>query len=401
LTPTVTAGQARRLILHLQGLGELPRRRPAQADLLALIERLGYVQLDSIDRLARAHHMILYARNPGYRPAALHRLQDKRLIFENWTHDAALIPMAFYPFWRRRFTEQAEALAGRWRRWRGSEYETLLEDVLERVRQDGEVMARDFAETRSKPANGFWNWHGGKTALEFLWRTGRLAISRREGFQKVYDLTERVIPEHLRISEPSPEDTVDWACAAALERLGLATPGQLAGFWGGLTAAETKAWCRAAVADGRAEAVSLQGVDGSLQKLFAPAGLAELLAQVPEPPRRLRVLSPFDPVLRDRRRLARVFGFDYRIEIFVPEAQRQYGYYVFPLLEGERLVGRIDMQAQRQQDVLAVTALWLEPGVRLGRGRRRRLEAELDRWRRFAGLAQVTFADGFLHSSRR
>ncbi len=395
MTPTVRAGQARRLILHLQGLGELPRRRLAQADLMALIERLGYVQLDSIDRLARAHHMILFARNPGYRPAALRRLQADRLIFENWTHDAALIPMAFYPYWRRRFGEQAEALA---RRWRGSEFEALLDGVYERVRQEGEVMARDFTDTRIKPGAGFWNWHGGKTALEFLWRTGQLAISRREGFQKVYDLSERVIPDRLRTAEPGAQATVDWACSAALERLGLATAGQLAGFWGGLTAAEAKTWCQAAVAEGRAERVILEGVDGSRQKLFAPAGIAELLAQIPEPPGRLHLLNPFDPVLRDRRRLARFFCFDYRIEIFVPEAQRQYGYYVFPLLEGERLVGRIDLVAQRQADTLAVSALWLEPGVRLGRGRQGRLEAELERWRRFAGLASVTWADGFLKS---
>ncbi len=365
---------------------------------MALIERLGYVQLDSIDRLARAHHMILRARDSGYRPAALHRLQEKGLLFENWTHDAALVPMDFYPYWRRRFTEQAEALAGRWRRWRGAAYEALLEDVLERVRRDGEVMARDFADSGTARSEGFWNWHGGKTALEFLWRTGKLAIVRREGFQKVYDLAERVIPEHLRVTEPGAEATVDWACTAALERLGLASPGQLAGYWGGLTAAETKAWCQTAVADGRAQVVNLQGVDGSLQKLFAPADIAELLAQLPEPPKRLRLLSPFDPALRDRRRLARVFGFDYRIEIFVPEAERQYGYYVFPLLQGERLIGRIDLQARRQADTLAVTALWLEPGVRLSSGRQRRLEAELERWRRFAGLASVTWANGFLKS---
>ncbi|HJM49068.1 MAG TPA: crosslink repair DNA glycosylase YcaQ family protein [Alphaproteobacteria bacterium] len=391
---TVTAAQARRLILFLQGLGEAPGRR-SQAELLALIERLGYVQLDSIDRLARAHHMILRSRDSGYRPAALHRLQTDRLIFENWTHDAAVIPMAFYPYWRRRFREQAAALAKRWRRWRGRQYEALLDDVRERVRQDGEVMARDFAHTRVRRAGGaFWDWHGGKTALEYLWRTGELAITRREGFQKVYDLAERVIPEHLRNAEPGAQATVDWACAAALERLGLATPGQMAGFWGGLSAAETKAWCRAAVAEGRAEVVQLEGVDGSLQSLFAPAGIAELLAKVPDPPRRLRLLNPFDPVLRDRRRLARVFGFDYRIEIFVPEAERRYGYYVFPLLEGERLVGRIDLVAQRQADALAVRALWLEPGIRFGRGRQRRLEAELERWRRFAGLGSVTWTDG-------
>ena len=189
---------------------------------------------------------------------------------------------------------------------------------------------------------------------------------------------------------------MDWACGAALERLGFATAGEIAGFWGNVTTDEAKAWC-AANLGGRVTTVAVAGTGGGRpRRLFARADVAERIAAAPEPPRQIRVINPFDPILRDRKRLERQFGFDYRIEIFVPAARRQYGYYVFPLLEGERFVGRIDMKADRGSDALAIAALWMEPECRLTPARRRRLEAELDRVRRFARVGGLRFADGWL-----
>jgi len=396
----ISAAEGRRLILHLNGLSGAPKGRMNSSALLALIEHLGFVQLDSVQVVARAHHMILFARAPSYRPAMLRRLIEKKCdLFEHWTHDAAIIPTALYPYWRHAFRRQQGALAKRFRKWHGPGFEDAIERVLGHLQTNGAVMSRDFASKREPgAAAGWWEWNDGKTALEFLWRTGRLAIAKRQGFQKIYDLAERVIPEGPRNAEVSPEAFIDWACQGALQRLGFVTPGEIAGFWGLITTAEAKAWCDGQLGKGGKVIPVEVGAakKAKPRRLFARADIAEAIAAAPPPPGRLRVINPFDPILRDRKRLARLFGFDFRIEIFVPAPERQYGYYVFALLEGDRLVGRIDMKADQAKDQLAVAALWMEPGLRLTPARRKRLETELNRHRRFTGLANLTFADGFL-----
>ncbi len=388
----VSNAEARRLLLHLQGLSAPPRRKLTRDGLLDLVEHLGFVQVDSINTVERAHQMILFARNETYRPKLLTRLLEREArLFENWTHDAAIIPTRFYPYWTARFARERAGLRDRWRKWRDERYEAMLDEVLRHVRDDGPVMARQLGEEEKKNAGGWWDWHPSKTALEFLWRTGDLAVCRREGFQKVYDLAERVIPAEHRTAEPDQEAFVDWACRSAIERLGFATPGEIAGFWGGLSAEEAAQWCKASLGTALIE-VEVEGTNGARPKrAVARADIEALLPDLPEPPGRLRVLSPFDPLIRDRNRTQRVFGFDYRIEVFVPAAKRKYGYYVFPLLEGERLVGRIDMKHDRATGVLGVKGLWLEPGVRRNRGRLAALEAELERLRRFTGAERVAF----------
>jgi uncharacterized protein len=396
MTLRIAADQARRLTLSLQGLAGSPREHLSTAGLALLIERLGFLQLDSINTVARAHHMILLARHPGYRPELLRRAQDEVLLFEHWTDRiASLLPVRLYPYWRLRFARERAMVEARFKRWFGDGFALELERLLDRIRAEGAIRARDLEVERARPAAGWWDWHAGKTALEYLWRTGQLAIARRDGFQKVYDLPERVIPEAARRLQPSEAELIDWACRAALDRLAIASPGELARFFGLVSIEEAKDWC-ARNLGASALPATLDSVNGAPQrKLLARPDIKTLIEALPEPPKRLRVLSPFDPLLRDRERLARLFGFDYRIEVFVPEAKRRYGYYVFPLLEGERLVGRLDMKADRQRARLDVKALWLEPGLRLTRGRQRRLEAELDRVRRFIGADTVHFAADF------
>ena len=387
----IGADQARRLALVLQGLAEPPRRRLSADGLLDLIERLGFVQVDSVSVVARAHHMILFARNQTYRPELLRRLLEvEARLFENWTHDAAIIPTRFYPYWKVRFSRDRARLASRYHKWFGVQADERVDAMLAHIRHNGAVMARDFSRTERR--GGFWNWHPDKATLEFLWRTGDLTIARRQGFQKVYDLAERVILAEARAPEPSAEAFVDWACRGALERLGFAAPAEIASFWGLVTLEEARRWC--AANPDRTVPALIESADGSVRKALARPDVATLLDRLPDCPKRVRVLSPFDPLLRNRRRLLQLFGFDYRIEIFVPAVRRKYGYYVFPLLDGERLVGRIDMKASR--GVLEVNALWMEPGRRLSRGRRGRLEAELERIRRFIGADAVVFADGHL-----
>ncbi len=388
---TIANKQARALFLDRQGLAAAPTPKLSSAGLLGLIEKLGFVQVDSINTVARAHHMILFARNQTYRPRLLTRLLEaERSLFEHWTHDAAVIPTAFYPYWQHRFRREEAVIRNRWRVWRREGFEDILDEILETVAGNGPTLARDIGSGR-KSGSGWWDWHPEKTALEFLWRTGKLAIAGRSGFQKVYDLAENVIPEPHRTGRVDEAAFIDWACRTAYERLGAATSGEIAAFWDLVTTKEAAAWCEGEKQSGRLKEVRIEtaGDQGAVKSLM-PTGLLDRIRDLPEPPSRIRVLSPFDPLIRDRKRCQRLFGFDYRIEVFVPAAKRQYGYYVFPLLEGDRLIGRIDMKQENGN--LLVQGLWLEPKVKLGKGRRAALEAELDRHRRCIGAAETVWA---------
>lgn len=387
--PVLTNPQARAIFLDRHALAEAPTGAAKGADLAALIDRIGFVQVDSINTVARAHQMILFARRQSYQPLALDRLLAQRALWEHWTHDASILPMALFPHWRHRFARDRARLVERWTGWQRDGFHTKFDEVLQRVADHGPVTSAEVGEGEVRGKGGWWDWHPSKAALEFLWRAGALSVTRREGFRKVYDLTERVIPAPFRQAEPSEAESLEVLCLAALERLGFATAGEIAAYWAAVTPEEARGWADTALRRGEVVEVMVAGADGTLRKhLCRP----ETLEQAPQVTPRLRILSPFDPALRDRKRAERLFGFHYRIEVFVPEPQRKFGYYVFPVLEGDRLIGRIDSKAFRDADRLRVRAFWPEAGIRLTAARRARLEAELTRLARFAGVSTVEFA---------
>ncbi|MGQ4809649.1 hypothetical protein NKDENANG_03072 [Candidatus Entotheonellaceae bacterium PAL068K] len=394
--------QARHLFLYLQGLLDMPQKRLTRTGLYELIVRLGYVQVDSIRTVERAHHLMLLARNARYRPELLQALlETDRLLFENWTHDAAMIPTQWYPYWRPRFAAVRQRFGRReaWQRRLGANPHQVLSRVRQHVRQRGPVMARDVTDERQPGVGVWWGWGPSKTALEYLWRTGELAVSRRINFQKVYDVTERVIPRQHLTPRPSRHDYIAWACDTALQRLGCATPGELAAFWDAISAAEARAWCEPQVGNAIRE-VLIESADGSKpRRAYAPHDVVELLRGLPAAPARVRFLSPFDPLIRDRQRTRRLFHFDYRFEAFVPAGQRQYGYYVLPMLERDRFIGRIDLKCERRTNCLVVKGMWLEPGVRQTKTREKRIAAELERYAAFVGVQGVTWAHRRAHSS--
>lgn len=391
--PVLPNKTARHIFLARHGLATRPSGPGKGADLKGVIDDLGFVQLDSVNTFARAHDLILWSRRQQYRPKALqHLLHRDREVFEHWTHDAAVIPMESFAHWRLRFARDEARMAARWKEWRRGDFVSKIDAVLRRISDHGCCTSGDVGEGESRGSGGWWDWHPSKTALEYLWRSGQVSVVRRDGFKKVYDLTERVIPaEHLN-RRHHPEETIAWCCVSALDRLGFATSGELAAFWDHVTPAEAKEWCVAALADGRIIEVDVEGVDGKLRKSFVWPGLMDAAVSAPVP--RMRVLSPFDPALRDRKRAERLFGFEYRIEIFVPAAKRKYGYYVFPVMEGDRMIGRIDMK--RENGVLAVRAFWPERGVRMGSGRVRALKQELERAASFGGCGALEFAEGWI-----
>ncbi|WP_187431465.1 hypothetical protein ROLI_038540 [Roseobacter fucihabitans] len=403
-TLTLDNKAARRVFLDRHALSQTPQGRARGDDLLNLIERLGFVQLDSINTVARAHDLILFSRRPRYRPEALKRLYETdRALFEHWTHDAAVIPMTYYPWWQLRRERDAQKLKKQWRDRRRDGFEAQLKTVLDQIRDQGPVCSSDVGAGEKRGSGGWWDWHPSKTALEYLWRSGALCVVGRDGFRKRYDLTERVIDEALCAPMQGPEhtaSTIDWCCAGALDRLGFATATELAAFWDHISISEAKAWCTGEIAAGRLQPVQIECVDGAFRACFARPGLGADPALDAEPTSRLRILSPFDPALRDRKRAERLFGFAYRIEVFVPEAKRRYGYYVFPILEGDRLVGRVDMKAFRNQDTLQVRAVWPEAKIRWGKGRIAAFEAELSRIQRLANVTQIAFEHGWMRTAQ-
>ncbi|CAN7596292.1 winged helix-turn-helix domain-containing protein [Rhizobium sp. LjRoot30] len=394
MTILLSNREARRIFMARQGLCQPPNRSLDKAGLLSLIEDLGFVQVDSIQTVERAHHLILFARNQTYRRQHLTELlETDGDLFEHWTHDASIIPSSFFRYWKHRFVRREPILRERWAKWQGEGFASAFEDTFRRIAENGATMSRDV-KVEDHKSGGWWNWHPNKTALEYFWHTGKLAIAGRQNFQKVYDLAERVLPAHHYHPEVPSEDFVDWACRSALQRLGYATTGEIAAFWDLLSPQEAKDWA-AAHRDELVE-VSVEPIDGGKPRVsFAFATFADDIRDLPEPPARLRVLSPFDPMIRDRNRTERLFGFFYRIEVFVPEPKREYGYYVFPLLEGDRFVGRIDMKADRKRGTLDVKRLWWEKGVRASAGRLEKLDAELSRLARFSGLESVQYLDGW------
>ena len=230
-----------------------------------------------------------------------------------------------------------------------------------------------------------------KLALEKLWLEGTLAVSHRRGFVKHYDLAERIVPRTLldasRNGKADEAAEIDRLCRDALERLGVATPGELQRFWEALSPGEVRGW----IAAHRHELVDVRvaAADGRHIAMLAFADIETRLAALERAGTRTRILNPFDPLVRDRRRLARLFGVDFRIEIYVPPAKRRYGYYVYPVLEGTRVIARTEVRAERDRDRLEVRGLWPEPGIRFGAGRRARFAAELDRFARLAGVGDV------------
>ncbi len=397
--PVLKNAAARRLFLDRHALAEPPGGPASGAALAGLIERIGFVQVDTINTVARAHHMILFARRQSYRPEALPPLLERhRAMWEHFTHDASVLPVATFPHWRHRFRRHAERRADQWANWLGSDaHMGKLDAILDLIGTDGPLSVSDVGEDEARSKGGWWEWHPSKAALEWLWHTGRIAVTRRDAFRKIYDLTERVIPSEHFARETSEAETIDWACSAALDRLGFATSGEIAAYWALIPPEAARDWCRAALARGEIEEILVESADGSLRRSFARPGILAEAEAAPEPPARIRILSPFDPALRDRARAERLFGFYYRIEVFVPEPKRKYGYYVFPVLEGARIAGRIDMK--RIGDRLAVRAFWPEAGVTMGAGRLDRLRAELDRMARFIGSGRVEFAPGWLRET--
>lgn len=369
---------ARRLWLSVNGLAGPPT---GAFDVMEIIKNLGFVQIDTIRNVTRAHHHILWSRNQNYRENMLWPLLQQRHLFEHFTHDASLIPMGFLPMWRRQFKTMGDYVARN--KWYDSKLgKSQVKEIKARIASEGALSTHAF-DSKVEGKREMWARPPHKKALDKMWYAGELATCYRENFVKYYNLAERVFPAHLYSEKQSEAAQIEWLCHAALDRLGVANHGEIARFWGAVKLAEVREWA------GDRQLIEVEAANGTVSTALAAPEILQRLEKLAKPTSRMRIINPFDPAIRDRKRLERLFGFEYRNEMFVPKVQRKWGYYVYPLLEGARFVGRVELKADRKAGWLRVTGFWPETDVKWSEARQTKLHSELDRLARFVGVSSV------------
>jgi len=356
----LSAAEARRVALAAQGFAEPPLDRPVDTRALRarVLDRVGLIQIDSVNVLQRAHYLPTFSRLGAYDVGLLDKLSHyaPRRLFEYWGHEASLIPVELHPHLRWRMRRAHDDAWGGMRRI-ATERPELVAAVLDDLRARGPLTASQLAhlDAPRAPKGPWWDWSDVKRALEFLFWSGEITSARRRRFERLYDVPERVIPAAV-LAAPTPDDdeAQRTLLKVAARALGVATEPDLRDYFR-LPSAESKARIPELVESGDLLPVAVEGWS-------APAYLAPG-ARVPRKVEARALVGPFDSLIWERPRVERVFGFRYRIEIYVPKEQRVHGYYVLPLLLGDELVARVDLKSDRAAGALLVQAAHAEPGA--------------------------------------
>jgi len=353
----ISRADARRLALRCQGLDgswDLPSGKEGVAQ---TVERLGYVQIDTIAVVQRAHHHTLWARRPDYAPEMLHELQaaDRR-VFEWWASAASYLPMRDYRYYLHRMratTERPKRQA-----W-VCEHADLLQHVRDRIRAEGALGARDFKAPEGFERGSWWSWKPAKRALEVLFDSGELMVTERRGFERIYDLRERVLPPDVDTTEPDPAERERFEVRRMLGGFGFAPADDIR--WRRWESQRADSEALAALVEaGEVTTFQMEG-EGETIYCALRERLDEVLA-ADGGERSVHILSPFDNLVIRRGWLKAFFGFDYKLEAYKPAKQREYGYFSLPVLWGEEFVGRVDAKADRKPKTLIVRRLTFEPG---------------------------------------
>lgn len=359
---TLSAAAARRLHVAAQGLDRRPRRRARKADVLDVIRRMGVLQIDTISVVARSPYLVLFSRLGAYEPRWLDELLAEGALFEYWAHEASFLPIEDYPLVRHRMLEP-ERMGWKYRAEWVRSHQHHLDAVLAHVRAHGATRSADFERTDGGTA-GWWGWKPEKRALEALFTAGDLMVARRQSFQRVYDLRERVHPSWSDDALPSKRDVERELILRSVRALGITTARWVADYYR-MPKRTTPARVAELAAAGELEEVTVAGWSDVAYIHPGNAELADAAASGRIRPALTTLLSPFDPLVWDRVRARAIFGFDYRIECYTPAPKRQYGYYVLPVLRRGEIVARLDAKAHRAAGEFEVKSLFLEDGMRV------------------------------------
>ncbi|MEN5150750.1 winged helix-turn-helix domain-containing protein [Pseudomonas orientalis] len=345
--------QARRMALAAQGFsGRQPPAQIKAAHLNRLIERLGVLQIDSVNAVVRSHYLPLFSRLGNYSPLMLEQAAwsqgRRRSLFEYWGHEASLLPMAMYPLmrWRMERARQGQGIYAQMARF-GRERQDTVQRVLQAVEQQGALGAGSLS-TREERAGPWWDWSDEKHALEWLFAAGLVTVAGRRGFERLYDLPERVIPGEILKTVVSEAEALRGLLVHSASALGVATEKDLRDYFR-LDPVDSRQRLAELVEEGQLLSCRVQGWKQSAYCLPAP--------KVPRNVPASALLSPFDSLIWERARTERLFDFRYRLEIYTPQHKREYGYYVLPFLHNERIAARVDVRAERANGCLAVHAV--------------------------------------------
>jgi uncharacterized protein YcaQ len=361
----ISLQQARNLHLAVQGLLKMPRARATRARLLAAIAQMRLLQIDTIHVVARSPYLVLFSRVGNYAPRWLDELLVRTAIFECWAHEACFAPIADYPLHRGQFAARSNHWAHRRAAQMHREHRAGMDRLLAHVREHGAVKSADFERPdEDKGAGGWWGWKDEKRWLEAWFALGELMIARRESFQRVYDLRERVLARtRIGITELSPADVQHEFVLGAVRALGITQARWIADYFRtGRKHKDSDLQQYVDRGDLIRVAVSDWEAPGYVHREHLP-----LLRRAQRSGLRAThttLLSPFDPVVWDRARARAIFGFDYTLECYMPGHKRRYGYFVLPILYCGRLIGRLDAKAHRGDGLFEIKALYLESGVK-------------------------------------
>jgi uncharacterized protein YcaQ len=348
---SISVQQARKLVLLSQRVPPPKQTGSALSITLSAIEHLGYIQIDTISAIQRAHHHTLWNRNPQYISSQLDDLMVNKRIFEYWSHAAAYLPMQDFRY----SLPRKQAIAhGKENHWYTRD-EQLMKSVLKRIAAEGPLMAKDFEHNGEK--SGDWGSKPAKRALEYLFMQGELMIPYRINFHKVYDLTERVLPEDADASLPNPQEYARFLITRYLRANGLGQAGEMV-----YLLKNTKSIVSATLREMTLNRELIQ-ISVSENKYYALPSTLGLLNE-PLSRSKLKILSPFDNLLIQRKRTQALFGFDYQLECYVPESKRKFGYFTLPILWDGNLIARMDCKADRKESVLHIHGLALESNLR-------------------------------------
>ena len=358
MVQTISAAQARRIALAAQGFGRPRPASPGTRQLNGVIEQLGLLQLDSVNVFERSHYLPAFARLGAYDRAKLDALtfSEKGRYTEYWAHEAAIIPLETLPLFRWRMQAMLQKYgpdAGGW----VSANAPMLEWLRAELAEKGPLAASEIEHDSGKGAGGWWGWSDVKTGLEFLFRFGEVVSAGRTRFERRYALASTVLPTHILEREISPSDAIRQLLSTSARAHGIGTLSDLADYFR-IKNEPAKAAINDLVDSGELLPVNVQGWN-------RPAFLHRD-ARIPRRIETAALLSPFDPVVWERDRALRMFGFHYRIEIYTPAPKRMFGYYTLPLLIDDDIVGRIDLKSDRQNGVLRVQSAWREADGPLG-----------------------------------